>query len=148
MTDSNYKELVAVYDRYRSEGFEVLAFPCNQFGGQEPGSATEILNFVKGYGVTFPIFEKVDVNGPNTHPLFKYLKSQKGELLGNDIKWNFGKFLIGRDGTVLSRYAPTSSPESIAPDIESALKADADVKGVVTPTSPVEAAKKAFGNIF
>ena len=98
MTDANYKELQPLYERYASDGFVVLGFPCNQFGGQEPGSAQEILNFVSKYGVTFPLFQKVDVNGANTHPLFKYLKEQKGELLGNDIKWNFAKFLIGRNG--------------------------------------------------
>jgi len=120
----------------------VLAFPCNQFGGQEPGSSQEILSFVSKYGVTFPLFEKVDVNGPNTHPLFKYLKAQKGELLGDDIKWNFGKFLVGSDGEVLARYPPTSSPESIAADIEKAIAGG--MIGVVTPTSPMEAAKKAL----
>ena len=112
----------------------VLGFPCNQFGGQEPGSSTQICNFVSKYGVTFPMFEKVDVNGLNTHPLYKYLKSQKGELLGNDIKWNFGKFLVGKDGTVLARYAPTANPLSIEDDIKKALKANY-VKGVVTPTA-------------
>ena len=98
----------------------MLAFPCNQFGGQEPGDKQEILSFVAKYGVTFPLFEKIDVNGPNTHPLYKYLKSQKSELLGDDIKWNFGKFLVGKNGEVISRYAPTSGPESISGDIEAA----------------------------
>lgn len=78
--------------------------------------------FVAKYGVTFPMFEKIDVNGPNTHPLFKHLKSKKGELLGNDIKWNFAKFLVGQDGEVLSRYAPTTSPEDIEDDIKAAIK--------------------------
>lgn len=133
MTDANYKELQSLYERYASDGFVVLGFPCNQFGGQEPGTPDEILNFVAKYGVTFPLFEKVDVNGANTHPLFKYLKEQKGELLGNDIKWNFAKFLIGRSGQVISRYAPTASPNSIEPDIQKALAAEY-VKGVVTPT--------------
>lgn len=86
MTDTNYRELQAIQSRYGPDKFVVLGFPCNQFGGQEPGSAKEILDFVAGYGVTFPLFEKVDVNGANTHPLFKFLKEQKGELLGNDIK--------------------------------------------------------------
>lgn len=124
----------------------VLAFPCNQFGGQEPGTAQDILSFVSKYGVTFPLFEKIDVNGPNTHPLFKHLKAQKGELLGDDIKWNFGKFLVGSDGEVLARYPPTSSPESIAADIEKAIAGG--MVGVVPPTNPamnpVEAAKKAL----
>lgn len=131
-----------MYNTYGPDEFVVLAFPCNQFGGQEPGSAQEILDFVAGYRVTFPLFEKVDVNGPNTHPLYAYLKSQKGELLGDDIKWNFGKFLIGKDGTVLERYAPTSSPSSIVPDIEKALAGE--MKGVVAPTNPIAAAAKAF----
>lgn len=107
-----------------SQGFEVLGFPCNQFGGQEPGTAQEILSFVSTYGVTFPLFEKIDVNGINTHPLYKYLKEQKSEMLGSDIKWNFAKFLVGKDGTVLSRYAPTTSPSSIESDIVAALAAD------------------------
>lgn len=123
----------------------VLAFPCNQFGGQEPGDKQEILSFVAKYGVTFPLFEKIDVNGPNTHPLYKYLKSQKSELLGDDIKWNFGKFLVGKNGEVISRYAPTSGPESISGDIEAAIAAaPSEFKGVVTPTNPVTAAAKAL----
>jgi len=140
LTDTNYRELQAIYDRYSSQGFVVLGFPCNQFGAQEPGSSQDIIKFAGKYGVTFPMFEKIDVNGPNTHPLYKYLKEQKGELLGSDIKWNFGKFLVGREGQVLSRYAPTANPESIAGDIEKALNAQ---KGVVTPTAGVKA--KAFG---
>jgi len=126
--------LQTLYEQFSSEGFVVLAFPCNQFGGQEPGSASDILSFVAKYGVTFPLFEKVDVNGMNTHPIFGYLKAQKGELLGDDIKWNFAKFLVGRDGSVIARYAPTASPASIEDDIRKALAADASVKGVVTPT--------------
>lgn len=119
----------------------ILAFPCNQFGGQEPGSPQDILDFVAKYDVSFPMFEKIDVNGVNTHPLFKFLKEQKGELLGNDIKWNFAKFLIGRDGRVIARYAPTSSPLSIEADIEAALTDP--VKGVVTPTGAAKPAEKA-----
>lgn len=142
MTDTNYRELQAIQSRYGPDKFVVLGFPCNQFGGQEPGSAKEILDFVAGYGVTFPLFEKVDVNGANTHPLFKFLKEQKGELLGNDIKWNFAKFLVGSDGTVLERYAPTTSPESISDDIEAALKGEK--KGVVAATSPIASALNLF----
>jgi glutathione peroxidase-family protein len=89
LTDTNYKELQSMYQRLGPKGFVVLGFPCNQFGGQEPGTPAEIKAFTDGYGVTFPLFSKVDVNGPNTHPLFAYLKKQKGELLGDDIKWNF-----------------------------------------------------------
>jgi len=138
LTDTNYRELQALYARYGPDEFVVLGFPCNQFGGQEPGSAQEILDFVAGYGVTFPLFEKVDVNGANTHPLYKFLKEEKSELLGADIKWNFGKFLVGRDGTVLERYAPTTSPESISGDIEAALKGEK--KGVVAPINPFASA--------
>jgi len=103
----------------------VLAFPCNQFGGQEPGSPEEIRAFVDNYGVTFPMFAKIDVNGFNTHPLYAWLKSEKGEMLGSDIKWNFAKFLIRRDGTVAKRYAPTSGPKSIESDIVAELGAPA-----------------------
>lgn len=110
-----------MYSRLRSRKFEVLAFPCNQFGAQEPGSAAEIRKFVKGYGVTFPMFAKIDVNGPNTFPLYKYLKEEKGELLGSDIKWNFAKFLIKPDGTVAKRYGPQTSPSSIESDIVALL---------------------------
>lgn len=102
----------------------VLAFPCNQFGAQEPGTPADILDFVAGYGVTFPMFGKVDVNGPNTHPLYAFLKSQQGEFLGDDIKWNFAKFLVGRDGSVIKRYGPQESPSSIETDIIAALDGD------------------------
>lgn len=95
----------------------MLAFPCNQFGAQEPGTASEIREFVSKYGVAFPMFGKIDVNGPNTHPLFKFLKEEKGELLGSDIKWNFAKFLIDADGKPVKRYPPTASPSSIQGDI-------------------------------
>ena len=91
------KLIESLQQRYEADGFAVLAFPCNQFGGQEPGTSEEILEFVAKYGVTFPIFDKIDVNGPNTHPLYKFLKEQKSEpgvagFLGNDIKWNFAKY--------------------------------------------------------
>jgi glutathione peroxidase len=122
LTDTNYKELQSMYQRLGPKGFVVLGFPCNQFGGQEPGTPAEIKAFTDGYGVTFPLFSKVDVNGPNTHPLFAYLKKQKGELLGDDIKWNFAKFLIGKDGTVLQRYGPPQSPSAIENDVVKALE--------------------------
>lgn len=95
----------------------VLAFPCNQFGGQEPGSAAEIRTFADKYGATFPMFAKVDVNGFNAHPVWSYMKAQKGELLGNDIKWNFAKFLVDRSGKVVKRYGPQQGPASIEKDI-------------------------------
>jgi len=90
LTAQNYKELVTVYNKYKSQGFEVLAFPCNQFGGQEPGSNMEIKKFAEGYGAKFPMFAKIDVNGPNTHPFYKYLKDTHGSFPTSDIKWNFG----------------------------------------------------------
>lgn len=105
------------------QGFVVLAFPCNQFGAQEPGTAEDILAFAAKYGATFPIFEKVDVNGLNTHPLYKHLKAAKGGFLGSDIKWNFGKFLVGRDGEVIGRYGPQESPSSFEADVVAALAA-------------------------
>lgn len=97
----------------------MLAFPCNQFGGQEPGGPTEIRATADRYGVTFPMFAKIDVNGDNTHPVYRILKAQKSELMGltTDIKWNFAKFLVGADGKVVSRYLPTTSPSSIEKDI-------------------------------
>ncbi len=120
-----YKGLEAVYEKYRDQGFAVLGFPCNQFGGQEPGSAEDIQAFCETkFGVTFPLFAKVDVNGAGAHPLFVHLKTEAPGILGiKDIKWNFTKFLIGRDGAVIDRYAPTTSPESISKDIEKALAA-------------------------
>ena len=118
-----YAGLEALYKKYKDKGLVVLGFPSNQFGEQEPGKDTEIAEFCEmNYGVTFPMFAKVDVNGKSAHPLFKYLTSAKKGLLGSEaIKWNFTKFLVGRDGTVLARYAPTTKPEDIAPDIEKAL---------------------------
>ena len=118
-----YAGLEALYKKYKEKGLLVLGFPSNQFGEQEPGQDTEIAEFCEmNYGVTFPMFSKVDVNGKSAHPLFKYLTSTKKGLLGSEaIKWNFTKFLVGRDGTVLERYAPTTKPEDIAADIEKAL---------------------------
>ncbi|MBC7987653.1 MAG: glutathione peroxidase [Sphingomonadaceae bacterium] len=117
-----YTGLEALYRKYRDRGFEVLAFPCNQFGAQEPGDAEEIRNFCSlTYDVSFPLFAKIDVNGSNADPLWKHLKSQKGGLLGDSIKWNFTKFLVDRDGKVVERYAPTTRPEAIEADIERLL---------------------------
>jgi glutathione peroxidase len=118
-----YKGLEALYEKYRGKGLEVLGFPCNQFGEQEPGTEKEIAQFCElNYGVTFPLFAKVDVNGANAAPVFKYLKAEKPGLLGSEaIKWNFTKFLVDRNGKVLKRYAPNDTPESIAGDIERAL---------------------------
>jgi glutathione peroxidase len=120
-----YAGLEELYKKYKDKGLVVLGFPSNQFGEQEPGPESEIAEFCEvNYGVTFPMFSKVDVNGEAAHPLFKYLTSTKKGLLGSQaIKWNFTKFLVGRDGKVLERYAPTTKPEDIAPDIEKALAA-------------------------
>jgi glutathione peroxidase len=120
-----YKGLEEVYEKYRDQGFEVLGFPCNQFGAQEPGDSKQIAQFCEvNYGVTFPMFEKIDVNGDDAHPLFKFLKGEAPGLLGTkDIKWNFTKFLVARDGKVVDRYAPTTRPDAIAGDIEKLLAA-------------------------
>ncbi len=118
-----YDGLEKVYRKYADQGFEVLGFPCNQFGGQEPGSAEEIDQFCKvNFGVTFPLMKKVDVNGPGASPLFDWMKAEAPGLLGSKaIKWNFTKFLIDRAGNVVKRYAPADRPEAIAKDIEKLL---------------------------
>lgn len=121
---SQYKALEALYQKHKDQGLVILGFPCNQFGGQEPGSADEIKTFCeKNYGVSFPLFEKVEVNGPGRAPLYTLLAGEQSPFPG-DIKWNFGKFLIGRDGTILARFEPTTAPDSpeIAKAIERALK--------------------------
>ncbi len=118
-----FKGLEALYASYKERGFSVLGFPCNQFMHQDPGSDAEISSFCEmNYGVTFPMFGKVDVNGETAHPLFKYLASEAPGLLGSKaIKWNFTKFLVDRQGRVLRRYAPTTEPSQIASDIEALL---------------------------
>ena len=118
-----YAGLEALYQQYKERGLVVLGFPCNQFGAQEPGTAAEIASFCKmNYGVSFPLFAKIDVNGDNTHPLYQHLKTSAGGLLGSEgIKWNFTKFLVNRDGKVIERYAPATAPETIAKDIEALL---------------------------
>jgi len=120
-----YKGLEELYEKYKDKGFAVLGFPSNQFGQQEPGPDSEIAEFCeRNYGVTFPMFSKVDVNGDAAHPLFKYLTSEKKGLLGSEaIKWNFTKFLVGKDGKVVDRYAPTTKPEDMEKDVEKALSA-------------------------
>ena len=113
-----YKGLQELYDKYREQGFEVLDFPCNQFGHQAPGTNDEIDSFCTlKYHTTFPRFAKIDVNGKNEEPLFRFLKQEKGGFMGDDIKWNFTKFLISRDGCVVDRYAPVTKPEKIEQDI-------------------------------
>ena len=120
---SQYKDLQTLYEEFHSRGLEILAFPCNQFGGQEPGTPQQIEEFCSTkFDITFPIFQKTDVNGPHTHPLFVYLKTAAPGLLGTEaIKWNFTKFLIGRDGLPVKRYASASSPASISADIQKLL---------------------------
>jgi glutathione peroxidase len=118
-----YKGLEAVYRQFKDKGIEVLGFPCNQFGKQEPGTADDIGAFCeKNYGVTFPLFAKINVNGADAHPLYKHLKSHARGVLGTEaIKWNFTKFLVKKDGTVYKRYAPQTAPEELAGDIEKLL---------------------------
>ena len=118
-----YDGLEKVFQKYSDQSFEVLGFPCNQFGGQEPGNADEIEQFCKvNFGVTFPLMKKVDVNGPDASPLFDWMKKEAPGLMGSKaIKWNFTKFLIDREGNVVKRYAPADRPESIAKDIEKLL---------------------------
>ncbi len=118
-----YKGLEALYQKYKGKGLEILGFPCNQFGAQEPGSEEEIASFCElNYGVTFPLFAKVDVNGDEAAPVYRHLKSAKPGLLGTEaIKWNFTKFLLDRKGNVVARFAPNDTPESIAGDIEKLL---------------------------
>jgi glutathione peroxidase len=118
-----YAGLQSLHQQFHARGFSVLAFPCNQFGAQEPGDGQEIAQFCElQYGVTFPVFEKIEVNGTNAHPLYRFLVKEKRGLLGTEaIKWNFTKFLVDRHGQVLKRYAPATKPETTAKDIDSAL---------------------------
>lgn len=118
-----YQGLEELYRQFKDKGVEVLGFPCNQFGAQEPGSADEIGAFCeKNYGVTFPMFAKIDVNGEEAHPLFKYLKQAAPGLMGTEaIKWNFTKFLVKKDGSVYKRYAPQTEPKELVADIEALL---------------------------
>ena len=119
-----YQGLQALYEKFQARGFAVLGFPCNQFGGQEPGDANDIRQFCDTrYRITFPMFDKIDVNGANAHPLFQWLKSARPGVLGSEaIKWNFTKFLVGRDGRVVARYAPTTAPSDLEKDINAALE--------------------------
>lgn len=119
-----YEGLQALWQQYRDQGLVVLGFPCDQFGHQEPGNEEEIRNFCTlNYNVDFPMFRKIEVNGANADPFWRWLKEEKGGVLTDAIKWNFTKFLIGRDGQVLARYAPTATPASLKGDIEAALAA-------------------------
>ncbi|KAJ1686157.1 hypothetical protein LUZ63_017547 [Rhynchospora breviuscula] len=123
-THSNYKEMNALYEKYRDKGLEILAFPCNQFASQEPGSNEEIEETVcSRFKAEFPIFEKINVNGKNTALLYRYLRLQKGGFLGSGIKWNFTKFLLRKSGAVVGRYSPYTSPLKIESDIQKLLEA-------------------------
>ncbi|CDQ40982.1 MULTISPECIES: glutathione peroxidase [Virgibacillus] len=118
------EDLQNLYNSYKEQGFNVLGFPCNQFNNQDPGSDDEISDFCQlNYGVTFPMFSKVDVKGENIHPLFKHLTEEAKGMLTKQIKWNFTKFLINKQGEVIARYAPQTKPNQLAKDIEAALKA-------------------------
>nr|ABK26265.1 unknown [Picea sitchensis] len=122
LTTSNYNELNEVYTKYKDQGLEILAFPCNQFGAQEPGDNTQIAEMAcTRFKAEFPIFDKVEVNGNSATPLYKFLKSSKGGLFGEGIKWNFTKFLVDKDGNVVERYSPTTSPLSIEKDVKKLL---------------------------
>jgi len=118
-----YKGLEALWRKYGEQGFEVIAFPCNQFGGQEPGTADDIAEFCEiNFGLSFPLMGKIEVNGPDADPLFDWLKAEAPGLLGSKrIKWNFTKFLIDREGKVVRRYAPTAKPEALEADIQALL---------------------------
>ena len=118
-----YEGLEKLYETYQKQGFEILAFPCNQFGGQEPGTPKQIQNFCKvNFDVTFPLFAKIDVNGKDTHPLYAYLKKKAPGILGTEsIKWNFTKFLVDKKGNVIRRYGSSTKPEEIESDIEKLL---------------------------
>jgi glutathione peroxidase len=117
-----YRGLEALQREYGPRGFSVLGFPCNQFGGQEPGDESQIAQFCAGnYAVSFPMFAKIDVNGSHAHPLYQHLRSEKTGLLGSSIKWNFTKFLVDRSGKVVGRYAPTATPDGLKKEIEALL---------------------------
>uniref|UniRef100_A0A0D6QRJ9 Glutathione peroxidase n=1 Tax=Araucaria cunninghamii TaxID=56994 RepID=A0A0D6QRJ9_ARACU len=122
LTTSNYEEMNELYTKYKDQGLEILAFPCNQFAGQEPGDNEQIAEVAcTRFKAEFPIFDKVEVNGSNAAPIYKFLKSSKGGLFGDGIKWNFTKFLVDKDGNVVERYAPTTSPLKIEKDIKKLL---------------------------
>jgi len=122
-TNTSYKELQQLYEKYHAQGFEILGFPCNQFGNQEPGTEQEIKQFVTTkYGVTFPMFSKVNVNGDNAHPLWVFLRTEKTGFLVDAIKWNFSKFLCDRDGIPVQRYSTQANPLSFENDIQELLK--------------------------
>lgn len=118
-TANHYEELGKLYEEYgESKGLKILAFPCNQFAGQEPGDGAQICTFLALHNVKFDVFEKIDVNGSNAHPLWKYLKHKQGGILGDFIKWNFTKFIIDKEGQPVERFAPSTSPLGVVPSLE------------------------------
>jgi len=121
---SQYEGLEQLYRDRSGDGLVVLGFPCDQFGHQEPGTEDEIVQFCSTtYGVSFPMFAKIDVNGADAHPLYRWLRAERGGVVGNSIKWNFTKFLVGRDGRVIKRYPPTTRPDDIRADVDAAIAA-------------------------
>uniref|UniRef100_A0A0A9YWS6 Glutathione peroxidase n=2 Tax=Lygus hesperus TaxID=30085 RepID=A0A0A9YWS6_LYGHE len=122
LTDTNYKELAELDDQFREAGLRILAFPCNQFGSQEPGTNEEIVCTRNKYKASFDLFDKIDVNGANTHPLYKYLKNAQSGWFGNGIKWNFTKFLVNKEGIPVERHAPTTPPSKLVPQIKKLLE--------------------------
>ena len=121
---SQYAGLEQLWSRYRADGLVVLGFPCDQFGHQEPGDEAEIADFCElNFGVTFPLFAKIEVNGDDAHPLYRWLRAEQPPESGEGIEWNFTKFIVGRDGRVLRRYSPATTPEEISADLEDALAA-------------------------
>jgi glutathione peroxidase len=117
----NYTQMTPIYNTYKSQGFEILAFPCNQFGEQEPKSIEDILAFAQGYGATYPIFAKCEVNGGKADPFWQYMRAKQPGSIGSSVKWNFTKFLISRSGEVVDRFAPPTKPQDIVPRIEALL---------------------------
>jgi len=122
LTKTNYTQLQALYSKYADSGLRILGFPCNQFGGQEPGTNAEIKKYAtEVHGVTFNLFEKINVNGNDAHPLWNYLKKAQGGFLVDAIKWNFTKFLVNKEGQAIKRFGPKENPDSMEPDIKAAL---------------------------
>jgi len=122
LTKLNYQELVQLDEKHRERGLRILGFPCNQFGGQEPGTNEDIKKFVAGFGVKFQMFDKIDVNGSNAHPIYVFLKSKLPGFITNDIKWNFSKFVLDRNGTPIQRFSPQDAPSTMVPLLESLLE--------------------------
>lgn len=122
LTNINYDQLIDLDEKYRDQGLRILAFPCNQFAGQEPGSSKQIFANIKKRGVDFDVFQKIDVNGRNAHPLWRYLQKRQSGIFGGYIKWNFTKFLINKQGQPVKRYAPATMPLDLVPDIEKLLR--------------------------